>query len=219
MRRRVTLPTWHEGPRQHDAHGRRDEAVGGLDRIGVGQTRPDPREGDSINAVVTTITKVADQTNLLSIKRGNRGGEGGGVRPAASWWSPAKSAAWPTRRRSPPWTSRRWFGRCRTRSGPGVMQMDKFADEVRHGVGQVTKINQMTYEIITEVAGVERPLKLVNEGMRNQSLGAEQINDANGPDRRRRSPHCSVDPRVRGSNGSPARLGRGVEQEIGQFKI
>jgi len=55
---------------------------------------------------------------------------------------------------------------------------DKFADEVRSGVGQVVKINQMTWEIINEVQGLSGRFQLVNEGMRNQMLGAQQINDA-----------------------------------------
>ena len=60
----------------------------------------------------------------------------------------------------------------------GVMQMDKFADEVRSGVAQVTKINQMTWEIINEVQSLSGRFQLVNEGMRNQAAGAQQINDA-----------------------------------------
>jgi methyl-accepting chemotaxis protein WspA len=42
----------------------------------------------------------------------------------------------------------------------------------------VTKINQMTWEIITEVQTLSSRFKLVNEGMRNQTIGAQQINDA-----------------------------------------
>ena len=60
----------------------------------------------------------------------------------------------------------------------GVMQMDKFSDEVRSGVGRVSEINGQTGEIITEVNGLGERFHMVNEGMRNQAIGAEQINEA-----------------------------------------
>ena len=73
----------------------------------------------NINLVVTTITKVADQTNLLSI---NAAIEAEKLSPAStasgssSW--PGRSAASPTRRRSRPWTSSGWSRRCSTASRP-----------------------------------------------------------------------------------------------------
>jgi methyl-accepting chemotaxis protein WspA len=36
----------------------------------------------------------------------------------------------------------------------------------------------MTWEIINEVQGLSGRFQLVNEGMKNQSVGAQQINDA-----------------------------------------
>jgi methyl-accepting chemotaxis protein WspA len=58
------------------------------------------------------------------------------------------------------------------------MQMDKFSDEVRSGVGKVAEVNGQTGRIIEEVHGLSARYREVNEGMRNQSLGAEQINEA-----------------------------------------
>ena len=60
------------------------------------------------------------------------------------------------------------------------MQMDKFSDEVRSGVGRVAEINGQTGQIITEVAALSERFGSVNEGMNNQSVGAQQINDAMG---------------------------------------
>jgi methyl-accepting chemotaxis protein WspA len=101
----------------------------------------------------------------------------------------------------------------------GVMQMDKFADEVRTGVGQVTTINQMTHEIINEVQTLSGRFELVNEGMRNQTTGAQQINDAMTQiaDAARRSAQAihefeQATAHLRGSV-------EGLNAEIGQFKI
>jgi methyl-accepting chemotaxis protein WspA len=60
----------------------------------------------------------------------------------------------------------------------GVMQMDKFSDEVRSGVGKVAEINGQTGQIIEDVHGLSSRYREVNEGMRNQTIGAEQINEA-----------------------------------------
>lgn len=136
-------------------------------------------KADSINAVVTTITKVADQTNLLSINaaiEAEKAGEYGRgflvvareIRRLADQTAVATLDI------------ETMVKQMQDAVSAGVMQMDKFADEVRSGVGQVTKINQMTWEIITEVQGLSGRFQLVNEGMRNQSVGAQQINDAMG---------------------------------------
>jgi methyl-accepting chemotaxis protein WspA len=134
-------------------------------------------KADSINAVVTTITKVADQTNLLSINaaiEAEKAGEYGRgflvvareIRRLADQTAVATLDIETMVRQMQDAVS------------AGVMQMDKFADEVRSGVGQVTKINQMTWEIINEVQSLSGRFQLVNEGMRNQTTGAQQINDA-----------------------------------------
>lgn len=134
-------------------------------------------KADSINAVVTTITKVADQTNLLSINaaiEAEKAGEYGRgflvvareIRRLADQTAVATLDI------------ETMVRQMQDAVGAGVMQMDKFADEVRSGVGQVTKINQMTWEIINEVQSLSGRFQLVNEGMRNQTTGAQQINDA-----------------------------------------
>jgi methyl-accepting chemotaxis protein WspA len=134
-------------------------------------------KADSINAVVTTITKVADQTNLLSINaaiEAEKAGEYGRgflvvareIRRLADQTAVATLDIETIVRQM------------QDAVAGGVMQMDKFTEEVRSGVGQVTKINQMTWEIINEVQSLNGRFQLVNEGMRNQSAGAQQINDA-----------------------------------------
>jgi methyl-accepting chemotaxis protein WspA len=175
-------------------------------------------KADRINAVVTTITKVADQTNLLSINaaiEAEKAGEYGRgflvvareIRRLADQTAVATLDIETMVRQMQDAVS------------AGVMQMDKFADEVRSGVGQVTTINQMTYEIITEVQGLSSRFQLVAEGMRNQAAGAQQINDAMGQisDSTKRNAH-SVQEFERATAHLRASV-EGLNQEIAQFKI
>ncbi len=174
-------------------------------------------KADSINAVVTTITKVADQTNLLSINaaiEAEKAGEYGRgflvvareIRRLADQTAVATLDIETMVRQMQDAVS------------AGVMQMDKFADEVRSGVGQVTKINQMTWEIINEVQSLSGRFQLVNEGMRNQTAGAQQINDAMAQiaEATRRSAQ-SIQEFERATTTLRASV-EGLNQEIAQFK-
>jgi methyl-accepting chemotaxis protein WspA len=134
-------------------------------------------KADNITVVVTTITKVADQTNLLSINaaiEAEKAGESGRgflvvareIRRLADQTAVATLDIGNMVRLMQDAVS------------AGVMQMDKFSDEVRSGVGRVAEINGQTGEIIAEVAGLSERFRSVNDGMQNQSVGAEQINEA-----------------------------------------
>ncbi|HEX4612151.1 MAG TPA: methyl-accepting chemotaxis protein [Urbifossiella sp.] len=175
-------------------------------------------KADRINAVVTTITKVADQTNLLSINaaiEAEKAGEYGRgflvvareIRRLADQTAVATLDIETMVRQMQDAVS------------AGVMQMDKFADEVRSGVGQVTTINQMTYEIITEVQGLSNRFQLVAEGMKNQAAGAHQINDAMGQiaESTKRNAQ-SVKEFERATEHLRSSV-EGLNQEINQFKI
>jgi methyl-accepting chemotaxis protein WspA len=175
-------------------------------------------KADRINAVVTTITKVADQTNLLSINaaiEAEKAGEYGRgflvvareIRRLADQTAVATLDIETMVRQMQDAVS------------AGVMQMDKFADEVRSGVGRVTAVNQMTNEIIGEVEALSGRFRLVADGMRNQAAGAHQINDAMGQiaDSARRSAQS-----VREFEQATAHLREsvdGLKQEVAQFKL
>jgi methyl-accepting chemotaxis protein WspA len=60
----------------------------------------------------------------------------------------------------------------------GVMEMDKFTEEVRSGVAAVSEINGQMSQIIEQVHGLNDRFTSVSLGMTQQSQGAGQINDA-----------------------------------------
>ncbi len=131
----------------------------------------------NINVVVTTITKVADQTNLLSINaaiEAEKAGEYGRgflvvareIRRLADQTAVATLDIESMVRHMQDAVS------------AGVMQVDKFSGEVRAGMERVTEISGHTGQIIEEVHGLSSRFQTVNEGMRNQALGAQQINEA-----------------------------------------
>ena len=137
-------------------------------------------KSESINAVVTTITKVADQTNLLSINaaiEAEKAGEYGRgflvvareIRRLADQTAVATLDI------------ENMVRLMQDAVSAGVMQMDKFGGEFRSGVERVKEINCQTGRIIEEVEGLTNRFQSVNEGMRSQSVAARQINEAMVP--------------------------------------
>jgi methyl-accepting chemotaxis protein WspA len=175
-------------------------------------------KADNINLVVTTITKVADQTNLLSINaaiEAEKAGEYGRgflvvareIRRLADQTAVATLDI------------ENMVRLMQDAVSAGVMQMDKFAEEVRSGVGRVAEINSQTGQIITEVSTLGDRFKLVNEGMSNQSIGVEQINQAMA---NIASNVSSTAAALEEFNRTTVHLRGSVEnltQEISQFKV
>ncbi|HKC50317.1 MAG TPA: methyl-accepting chemotaxis protein [Myxococcota bacterium] len=132
---------------------------------------------NDINVVVTTITKVADQTNLLSVNaaiEAEKAGEYGlgFLVVAREIRRLADQAAVATLDIED--MVRQMQGAVST----GVMEMDKFDDEVRTSVKAVQEVSEQLGGVIEEVEGFHGRFDALKEGMRSQSLGAEQINDA-----------------------------------------
>lgn len=175
-------------------------------------------KANGIYAVVATITKVADQTNLLSINaaiEAEKAGEYGRgflvvareIRRLADQTAVATLDI------------ENLVRMMQDAVSAGVMQMDKFADEVRNSVTRVTSVGQMTGEIIHEVQGLTSRFQIVNEGMRNQAIGAQQINEAMSQitEGARRSAQA-----VQEFERATIHLRSAVEsvnQEIAQFKV
>jgi methyl-accepting chemotaxis protein WspA len=136
-------------------------------------------KADGINVVVTTITKVADQTNLLSINaaiEAEKAGEYGRgflvvareIRRLADQTAVATLDI------------ENLVRLMQDAVSAGVMQMDRFSEEVRSGVSRIAEVNRQTGQIIEEVEALGGRFQQVNEGVRNQAVGAQQINEAMG---------------------------------------
>ncbi|UCJ18799.1 methyl-accepting chemotaxis protein [Pseudomonas sp. MM211] len=131
----------------------------------------------NINHVVTTIVKVADQTNLLSLNaaiEAEKAGEYG--RGFAVVATEVRRLADQTAVAT--YDIEQMVREIQSAVSAGVMGMDKFSEEVRRGIGEVGQVGEQLAQIIHQVQALAPRVLMVNEGMQAQSTGAEQINQA-----------------------------------------
>jgi methyl-accepting chemotaxis protein WspA len=132
---------------------------------------------NDITTVITTITKVADQTNLLSLNaaiEAEKAGEYGRgfavvareIRRLADQTAVATLAI------------ERIIHEMRAAVTAGVMGMDQFAREVQQGAEHVRTVGQQLGQIIAQVQGLTPRFDTVNQGMQAQAKGAQQISAA-----------------------------------------
>ncbi|MER9080781.1 methyl-accepting chemotaxis protein [Mesorhizobium sp. M0895] len=130
----------------------------------------------NINQVVTTITKVADQTNLLSLnaaieaEKAGQYGRGFAV-VATEIRRLADQTAVST------YDIEQMVKEIQSAVAAGVMGMDKFSEEVRRGMQDVQQVGGQLYEIIQQVQGLVPRFEVANEGMQAQATGAGQISE------------------------------------------
>lgn len=172
----------------------------------------------NIGSVVTTITKIADQTNLLSLNaaiEAEKAGEyGRGFSVVAS-----------EIRRLADQTAastldielmvKEMIGSV----SAGVMGMDKFSEEVRRSGREVGEVSRQIDQMIEEVQSLAPSVESVYEGMRAQTQGATQISDALSQlgDAARQTADS-----VRDSNRAVEQLNeatRGLQTAIARFKL
>jgi methyl-accepting chemotaxis protein WspA len=134
-------------------------------------------EAVAITGVVTTISKVADQTNLLSINaaiEAEKAGEQGlgflvlarEIRRLADQTAVATLDI------------EEMVKQMQTAVSAGVMEIDRFAEEVRSGTGGVERIGTRFSQIISQVKSLSERFETVNAGMGAQSHDARQISEA-----------------------------------------
>ncbi len=131
----------------------------------------------NINSVVTTITKVADQTNLLSLNaaiEAEKAGEYGvgfsvvatEIRRLADQTAVATLDI------------EQMVKEMQSAVSAGVMSVDKFSREVGQSVEDVRTISAQLAQIIQQVQTLSPRFESVHQGMHFQSDGAEQIKQA-----------------------------------------
>jgi len=131
----------------------------------------------NISAVVTTISKVAEQTNLLSLNasiEAEKAGEYG--RGFAVVAREIRRLADQTAAATVDIED--MVKEMQAAVSSGVMEMDKFTDAVRRGAGEIQQVGRQLEEIIRQVQTLTGRFANVAEGMRSQSEGAQQISAA-----------------------------------------
>ena len=131
----------------------------------------------AITTVVTTITKIADQTNLLSLNaaiEAEKAGEYG-----LGFGVVAREI-----RRLADQTAvsvldiEHMVREMQASVSAGVVEMEKFTGEVRGAAGEVGTLGGRLSSILQQVQSLLPRFGLVKEGMSAQSQGAKQINEA-----------------------------------------
>jgi PAS domain S-box-containing protein len=142
------------------------------DRLGVINER-----AANITSVVTTISKVAEQTNLLSLNatiEAEKAGEHGlgfavvarEIRRLADQTAEATLDI------------EHIVKEMTSAISSGVVGMDQFAQEVHQGTEEIRTVGVQLAQIITQVQRLTPRFDIVHEGMQAQAQGAQQINEA-----------------------------------------
>ncbi len=131
----------------------------------------------NISQVITTMAKVADQTNLLSLNaaiEAEKAGEYG--RGFAVVATEIQRLADQTAVAAE--DIEQMVREMQTAVTAGVMGMDKFADEVRRGVGDVQKVSAQLDRVLQHVQAITPQIESVNTTMHAQTDSARQISEA-----------------------------------------
>lgn len=175
-------------------------------------------KANNINTVVTTITKVADQTNLLSLNaaiEAEKAGEYGvgfsvvarEIRRLADQTAVATLEI------------ENMVQDMQSSVSTGVMEMDKFTQDINQGVIDVQDISQQIGSIIDQIQNLTPQFNNASQGMEAQSQGAQQIRIA--MEQLNNTSQQTIDA-VQESNQSIGMLNQVVhmlQKEISRFKV
>lgn len=135
------------------------------------------RKAVSIDSIIATITKISDQTNLLSLnaaieaEKAGEYGRGFSV-VAREIGRLANETAISTLDISD------IISEMQASVLDGVKEMDRFREGVSHGVRSADDATMQLSQVIGRVAYLSPEFDKVNEGMHFQSLGSRQISEA-----------------------------------------
>jgi len=133
-------------------------------------------KASNINSVLITITKVADQTNILSLNaaiEAEKAGEAGRgfsvvateIRRLADQTSVST------------WDIEQMLKEMQSAVSASVMGMDKFSEEIRRSVGEVRAVTNQLSGVMDQVQKLAPQFDQVLQGMQSQAVGAAQINE------------------------------------------
>jgi len=131
-------------------------------------------KASNINSVLTTITKVADQTNILSLNaaiEAEKAGEAG--RGFAVVASEIRRLADQTSVST--WDIEQMLKEMQSAVSASVMGMDKFTEDIRRSVDETRHVAEQLSGMTDQVRKLAPRFDLVLQGMQSQAVGASQI--------------------------------------------
>lgn len=175
-------------------------------------------KANNINKVVTTITKVADQTNLLSLNaaiEAEKAGEYGAgfavvareIRRLADQSAVATLEI------------EQMVKEMQGSVSSGVMEVDKFSRDVGRYVEEVGNVSDQIEGFIQNVQGLEPRFSMVSQRMDEQHRGADQISIAIA---QLSDASAQTVQSLQETNNALAQLedaAQGLQREISQFKV
>ncbi len=175
-------------------------------------------KANNINSIIITITKVADQTNLLSLNaaiEAEKAGEYGTgfavvareIRRLADQTAVATLDI------------ENMVKEMQSAVTVGVMEMDKFTRDVNQGVENIHNVSDQLAVVIQQVQSLTPQFEAVNQGMEEQTNGAQQISEA--MEQLSESSMQTADS-LRDINNAIAQLNEAAQnlrQEISRFKV
>lgn len=173
----IAEATAHQAAEGHGGLARMEKTMGHLVEASasiVSKLAVMNEKAGNINSVVATITKVADQTNLLSLNaaiEAEKAGEyGRGFSVVATEIRRlADQTAVAT------WDIEQMLKEMQSAVSASVMSMDKFSEEIRRNVTEVSQIAEHLGGVIEQVQTLAPRFETIHQGMQAQSGGAEQI--------------------------------------------
>ncbi|MGK5027686.1 methyl-accepting chemotaxis protein [Janthinobacterium sp. RB2R34] len=133
-------------------------------------------KASNINSVLITITKVADQTNILSLNaaiEAEKAGEAGRgfsvVATEIRRLSDQTSVS--------TWDIEQMLKEMQSAVSASVMGMDKFSEEIRRSVGEVRQVTDQLSGVMDQVQKLAPQFDVVLQGMQSQAVGAAQISN------------------------------------------
>ncbi|WP_017716333.1 methyl-accepting chemotaxis protein [Kamptonema formosum] len=175
-------------------------------------------KANNINSIVTTIAKVADQTNLLSLNaaiEAEKAGEYGlgfavvarEIRRLADQTAVATLDI------------EQMVKEMQSAVSTGVMEMDKFTREVSRGVDDIRNISAQIAQIIERVQALTPRFEAVNQGVEAQSTGATQISEAMVQLSEASSQTAQSLREINSAIGQLNETAQGLRREISRFQV